>query len=134
LSEEMGSGASKKHESFGVAPARHDVAVTDLYRTPAAFRRALIDRLKKGSQTSRCDVPQLLAQFVYDRLLARVIGGDPGAWVLTVARSAEEITLGDLASYLVAIQSPCCKLASPTSGCPTSRGALYSPVRRAKVI
>lgn len=77
----MGSEASKTHESFPVAPAR-DVAVTDIYRTPTAFRRALIDRLKKASETSRFDVPQLLAQFVYDRFLARVIGGDPRAWVL----------------------------------------------------
>ncbi len=42
------------------------------YPSPAAFRRALTDRLKAKSAQSRWSVAQLQRQFAYDRLLERL--------------------------------------------------------------
>lgn len=42
------------------------------YTTPAAFRRALTDRLKELTKTSRWSLPQLQRQIAYDRLLERL--------------------------------------------------------------
>lgn len=42
------------------------------YQTPAAFRRALTDRLKGLAKKSRWTLPQLQRQFAYDRLLERL--------------------------------------------------------------
>jgi hypothetical protein len=42
------------------------------YTTPAAFRRALTDRLKELTKTSRWSLPQLQRQMAYDRLLERL--------------------------------------------------------------
>lgn len=78
----MSPHVNHDHESSMATSAPEERTVVDLYRTPAAFRRALMDWLKQASQTSRFGTTQLLAQFVYDRFLARVIGGDPHTWVL----------------------------------------------------
>jgi len=42
------------------------------YRSPAAFRRALTDRLKAKAKDSRWSLAQLQRQFAYDRLLERL--------------------------------------------------------------
>lgn len=42
------------------------------YTTPAAFRRALTDRLKELAKTSRWSLSQLQRQMAYDRLLERL--------------------------------------------------------------
>lgn len=42
------------------------------YPSPAAFRRALTDRLKAKAMQSRWNVAQLQRQFAYDRLLERL--------------------------------------------------------------
>src|SRR2546423_8311540 len=42
------------------------------YQTPAAFRRALTDRLRALASKSRWTLPQLQRQIAYDRLLERL--------------------------------------------------------------
>jgi hypothetical protein len=42
------------------------------YTSPAAFRRALTDRLKAAANTSKWSLPELQRQFAYDRLLERL--------------------------------------------------------------
>jgi hypothetical protein len=51
------------------------------YATPAAFRRALTDRLRQEAERSRWDLPQLQRQIAYDRLLERLYLVDQG-WVV----------------------------------------------------
>lgn len=51
------------------------------YPTPAAFRRALTDRLRARAAASRWNLAQLQRQLAYDRLLERVYSRDDG-WVL----------------------------------------------------
>ncbi len=50
------------------------------YASPAAFRRALTDRLKGVAQSSKWSLPQLQRQIAYDRLLERLYTVDEG-WV-----------------------------------------------------
>jgi hypothetical protein len=58
------------------------------YRTPAAFRAALTDRLKALATESSFTIPELQRQFAYDRLLARVFTAkDSEQWVLKGAVS-----------------------------------------------
>lgn len=53
------------------------------YRSPAALRAALTDRLKRLAGTSPFTVTELQRQFTYDRLLARVFTApDADRWVL----------------------------------------------------
>lgn len=54
---------------------------TRSYGSPAAFRRALTDRLKALAQTSRWTVQQLQRQMAYDRLLERLYAVDEG-WIV----------------------------------------------------
>ena len=54
---------------------------TRAYGSPAAFRRALTDRLKAKADTSRWTLPQLQRQMAYDRLLERLYLVDDG-WVV----------------------------------------------------
>lgn len=54
---------------------------TRSYGSPAAFRRALTDRLKAKAETSRWALPQLQRQMAYDRLLERLYLVDEG-WVV----------------------------------------------------
>jgi Nucleotidyl transferase AbiEii toxin, Type IV TA system len=51
------------------------------YQTPAAFRRALTDRLKGLTKKSRWTLSQLQRQIAYDRLLERLYTVDE-AWVV----------------------------------------------------
>lgn len=51
------------------------------YGSPAAFRRALTDKLKATAETSRWTLPQLQRQMAYDRLLERLYLVDEG-WVV----------------------------------------------------
>lgn len=51
------------------------------YGSPAAFRRALTDKLKEKAKTSRWSLPQLQRQMAYDRLLERLYLVDQG-WVV----------------------------------------------------
>jgi hypothetical protein len=57
-----------------MAPPRH-------YGTPAAFRRALTDKLRVLAEHSRWSPPQLQRQIAYDRLLERLYLMDDG-WVV----------------------------------------------------
>ena len=51
------------------------------YGSPAAFRRALTDKLRATAETSRWTLPQLQRQMAYDRLLERLYLVDEG-WVV----------------------------------------------------
>lgn len=51
------------------------------YHSPAAFRRALTDRLKAKASTSRWTLQQLQRQIAYDRLLERLYRVDHG-WIV----------------------------------------------------
>ncbi len=51
------------------------------YGSPAAFRRALTDKLKAQAESSRWTLPQLQRQIAYDRLLERLYLIDSG-WIL----------------------------------------------------
>ncbi len=51
------------------------------YQTPAAFRRALTDRLRGLASKSRWTLPQLQRQIAYDRLLERLYVVNE-AWVV----------------------------------------------------
>lgn len=51
------------------------------YRSPAAFRRALTEKLKNKAKTSRWSLTQLQRQMAYDRLLERLYLVDEG-WVI----------------------------------------------------
>jgi hypothetical protein len=42
------------------------------YATPGAFRRALTDKLRAKSETSKWSLAQLQRQMAYDRLLERL--------------------------------------------------------------
>lgn len=53
----------------------------DRYTTPAAFRRALTDKLKETVKHSRWTVQQLQRQVAYDRLLERLYLIDDG-WIV----------------------------------------------------
>lgn len=53
------------------------------YASPQALRRAVTDRLRElAGQRSGARLGDLLRQFAYDRLLARVFTTDPDRWVL----------------------------------------------------
>ncbi len=51
------------------------------YGSPAAFRRALTDKLRALAKTSRWKLPQLQRQMAYDRLLERLYLVDDG-WIV----------------------------------------------------
>jgi hypothetical protein len=51
------------------------------YGSPAAFRRALTDKLKDLAVTSRWTLQQLQRQMAYDRLLERLYLADDG-WIV----------------------------------------------------
>ena len=51
------------------------------YNSPAAFRRALRDRLRVKATTSRWTLAQLQRQMAYDRLLERLYLVDRG-WIV----------------------------------------------------
>ena len=51
------------------------------YASPAAFRRALTDKLKALAKESKWESPQLQRQMAYDRLLERLYMVDDG-WIV----------------------------------------------------
>jgi hypothetical protein len=53
----------------------------DRYKTPAAFRRALTDRLREAAREGRWTLQQLQRQVAYDRLLDRLYLVDDG-WIV----------------------------------------------------
>jgi predicted nucleotidyltransferase component of viral defense system len=53
-----------------------------LYATPAAFRRALEDRLKLRSRTEGTDFQRLMREVAFDRLLCRLFAAKDAPWVL----------------------------------------------------
>jgi hypothetical protein len=52
------------------------------YETPAAFRRALEDRLKARSREQGTDLQRLRRSVAFDRLLCRLFSSPDGQWVL----------------------------------------------------
>ena len=69
----------------------------DRYASPAAFRRALTDRLTDAARHSRWTLPQLQRQVAYDRLLERLYLVDDG-WVVKGATALLARHLGVRAS------------------------------------
>lgn len=63
------------------------------YASPAAFRRALTDKLKEKAETSRWSLAQLQRQMAYDRLLERLYLVDDG-WVVKGATALLARDLG----------------------------------------
>ncbi len=63
------------------------------YASPAAFRRALTDKLKENAKTSRWSLPQLQRQMAYDRLLERLYLVDDG-WIVKGATALLARDLG----------------------------------------
>jgi predicted nucleotidyltransferase component of viral defense system len=52
------------------------------YKTPAALRRALEDRLLVLARCERCDIQRLRRQAAFDRLLCRLFQEPNGPWLL----------------------------------------------------
>src|SRR5271163_736319 len=67
------------------------------YASPAAFRRALTDKLKALAKDSKWDLPQLQRQMAYDRLLERLYMVDDG-WIVKGAVALLARQLGVRAS------------------------------------
>lgn len=63
------------------------------YGSPAAFRRALTDKLKSIAAESRWDLPQLQRQIAYDRLLERLYHVDD-QWIVKGATALLARELG----------------------------------------
>jgi hypothetical protein len=70
---------------------------TRAYASPAAFRRALTDKLAMLARTSKWSLPQLQRQISYDRLLERLYAVDEG-WVVKGATALLARDLGVRAS------------------------------------
>lgn len=95
----------------------------DRYATPAAFRRALTDRLKAAAKGGRWTFQQLQRQVAYDRLIERLYLLDDG-WIVKGATALLARDIGVRASLDVDLyrevpgRSPrrnCGELQSPTS-------------------
>ena len=52
------------------------------YATATAFRQALEDRLRRLSLESNTSLIRLRKLVAFDRLLARMVAGKPGLWIL----------------------------------------------------
>ncbi len=52
------------------------------YRTAAAFRTALEERLRQRAEQGGASLARLRKQAVFDRLLARLVAAAPGRWIL----------------------------------------------------
>ena len=75
------------------------------YATPAAFRRALTDRLKALASGSRWPLPQLQRQIAYDRLLERLYLADD-QWIVKGATALLARNLGVRATIDVDLYRP----------------------------
>jgi hypothetical protein len=69
------------------------MSARERYATPAAFRRALIDRLKDTAKRSNWTIQQLQRQVAYDRLLERLYIVDDG-WIVKGATALLARDLG----------------------------------------
>jgi hypothetical protein len=69
------------------------MSARERYATPAAFRRALTDRLKDTSKRSNWTIQQLQRQVAYDRLLERLYIVDDG-WIVKGATALLARDLG----------------------------------------
>jgi hypothetical protein len=69
------------------------MTASDKYSSPAAFRRALTDRIRQAAKAGRWTMPQLQRQVAYDRLLARLYQADD-SWVLKGATALLARALG----------------------------------------
>lgn len=69
------------------------MTAADRYATPAAFRRALTDRLRAAAKEGRWTLPQLQRQVAYDRLLERLYLVDDG-WIVKGATALLARDLG----------------------------------------
>jgi len=69
------------------------VSARNRYASPAAFRRALVDRLKDVAKQSKWTVQQLQRQVAYDRLLERLYIVDDG-WIVKGATALLARDLG----------------------------------------
>ena len=67
------------------------------YASPAAFRRALTDKLREVARSGKWSLPQLQRQISYDRLLERLYAVDDG-WVVKGATALLARDLGVRAS------------------------------------
>lgn len=74
----------------------------DRYASPAAFRRALTDRLTDAARRSRWTLQQLQRQVAYDRLLERLYLVDDG-WIVKGATALLARDLGVRASLDVGV-------------------------------
>jgi len=52
------------------------------YQTPAAFRRALEDRLKEGSREIKMDLQRMRRSVAFERLLCRLFASGNEKWIL----------------------------------------------------
>ncbi|HUZ38086.1 MAG TPA: nucleotidyl transferase AbiEii/AbiGii toxin family protein [Streptosporangiaceae bacterium] len=75
------------------------------YATPAAFRRALTDKLKALASASRWPLPQLQRQIAYDRLLERLYLADD-QWIVKGATALLARDLGVRATIDVDLYRP----------------------------
>lgn len=73
------------------------MTATDRYATPAAFRRALSDRIKAAAASGPWTIQQLQRQVAYDRLLERLYLIDDG-WIVKGATALLARDLGVRAS------------------------------------
>ncbi len=78
---------------LGARNGDRDVTAEQRYSTPAAFRRALTDRLNAAAKDSRWTPQQLQRQVAYDRLLERMYMVDDG-WILKGATALLARDLG----------------------------------------
>ena len=62
------------------------------YRSGASFRRALEDRLRAQSLETGVPLVRLRKMVVFDRFLARLVQGQPDAWVLKGGTSSSAAT------------------------------------------
>lgn len=85
----------------------------DRYTTPAAFRRALTDRLKQAAKESRWSFQQLQRQVAYDRLLERLYFVHDG-WIVKGATALLARDLGMRGSLDVDVFLPIAREAAET--------------------
>jgi hypothetical protein len=74
-------------------PRADVVSASDRYATPAAFRRALTDRLTAAANEGRWTLSQLQRQVAYDRLIERLYLVDDG-WIVKGATALLARELG----------------------------------------
>jgi hypothetical protein len=84
------------------------MTAADRYNSPAAFRRALTDKLRNAARHSQWNLQQLQRQVAYDRLLERLYAINDG-WIVKGATALVARDLGvrgslDIDVYLTVAQ------------------------------